>query len=350
MKCETIKDDIWRCNILPEDCNKLSSNSTFWQDVLKSWNQFNYSHNFRVENQLIWYNSRIRINNKPVFWKQNYNKGLKYVYQLFTREGFKREDLVQQEFGLSTLHFNSLKVAIPKEWITFFTSTPPSVFLPLPPHNYDTVCLGQSNLSAKIYKYIADDCTIYYNKWTKWNNELQEEICEDIYTFAQHHKHIFTVTNIAKYRSFQYRILQRGLITNIHLEKWSILPSNLCSFCKEEVETVEHLLYSCPKVKEIWGQLIPFLHEEYGQQQIDLTARNVILNTIVPRKNNIINFICLITKHYIYSQRCLKGQLNVHGLKNAIKKIENIEKYIAVKNDKLAVHSRKWNIQQNLSM
>jgi hypothetical protein len=32
---------------------------------------------------------------------------------------------------------------------------------------------------------------------------------------------------------------------------------NLCNFCKEEPETIEHLLWGCHKVSDLWHELKP---------------------------------------------------------------------------------------------
>ena len=42
------------------------------------------------------------------------------------------------------------------------------------------------------------------------------------------------------------------------------------------------------------------------------------------------------------TQRCLKGQLSLQALKAKIFYLENIEKYVATKNDKLNKHENKW--------
>ena len=36
-----------------------------------------------IEEQIIWYNSLIRVNDEPIFWEKPYNKGLKHVDQRF---------------------------------------------------------------------------------------------------------------------------------------------------------------------------------------------------------------------------------------------------------------------------
>ena len=45
------------------------------------------------------------------------------------------------------------------------------------------------------------------NKYIKWVQELGSGFCEDVFKFGELHQDIYKVTNVAKYRSFQYRLL-----------------------------------------------------------------------------------------------------------------------------------------------
>ena len=112
------------------------------------------------------------------------------------------------------------------------------------PHNYDVVVSQQKrNFSQEVYRYIADDAIILHNKYMKWRNELGEEFCEGLTDFSTMHLQLYSVTNVPKYRSFQYRLLQRALVMNTHLYKWKIRGDELCSFCNEEREVSEHLFF-----------------------------------------------------------------------------------------------------------
>ena len=68
-----------------------------------------------------------------------------------------------------------------------------------------------------------------------------------------------------------------------------------------------------------------------------------MLNRLVEKKGHVINYMCLIVKQYIYAQRCAKKGLNFVVLKERIHMLERVEKYIAVKNFKTAIHNAKWN-------
>ena len=150
------------------------------------------------------------------------------------------------------------------------------------------------------------------------------------------------MTNVPKLRSFQYRLLQRALITNMHLYKWNWVPSNLCTFCQDDQETITHLFYECSMVKNLWTQVIAYLKDTFDISGLHLTAAKVIFNTIVEQKHHVANFICLVTKQFIYRRRCQKEQLVFGILKTHIANIQLMEKYIAVKNKKESVYYKKW--------
>ena len=51
--------------------------SAFWHDVLIAWSEYAYcKQGDNFANQVLWWNSEIRINGSPVFWKKAWSKGL----------------------------------------------------------------------------------------------------------------------------------------------------------------------------------------------------------------------------------------------------------------------------------
>ena len=77
---------------------------------------------------------------------------------------------------------------------------------------------------------------------------MGSDFCDSICDYGKLHLDVYVVTNITKFRSFQYRLLQRGLVTNLQLAKWGIVSSELCSFCHQSVETLVHLFCDCFEV------------------------------------------------------------------------------------------------------
>ena len=342
MRVSSLGENIWRCRISEDDVKQLKIKNTFWENVLTSWSKFNYHKDFRVENQILWYNSCIKIDKKIFFWKNMYLNGLMYVHQLFENQRFKGYEQVKTEFGMGRMKFNSLKAALPVEWKQYFQEEEKITYLPCPPHTYDK-CMGDKNISRKIYKYLGDDIMLVHSKYINWKKEIGEDFTPTLYEFGQLHKEIYKLTNVPKYRSFQYRVMQRSLVTNIQLQKWGIKPEDTCTFCLKHRETITHLLAECEVVQaKIWQKLKQEIASKYQIGDIDLRAENIILNSIAPKKKNVLNFMCLIAKQYIYRCRCQAKELSFESLKREIRQIECIEKYIAIRNGKKQIHDRKW--------
>ena len=211
--------NIWKCRLKRADIMLMNIQNDFWRDVICSWNEYNYYHDFRIENQLIWFNSSIKVAGKVIYWEKCCKKGLLYIYQLFENQHFRSEEQLFQLYDLSVLEVNSLKVAIPLEWKRFFLNTDCKEYFPIPPHSYD-YAIQCENLSRKVYQFIADDAMIIHNKFLKWKNDIGEGFTLTLTDFAASHMDIYRITNVTKFRSFQYRLLQRGVITNVHLQKW----------------------------------------------------------------------------------------------------------------------------------
>ena len=129
MRCDSIQEDIWRCNLAQEHVKQLKIGCEFWEQVLEGWCKYNYVYKNREDNQMIWYNSEILIGSKIFFWRDVYMKGLKFVHQLFCDREFKTHEQVWDEFGLTKLRYNSLKMAIPKYLKVYFTTNGKGIFL-----------------------------------------------------------------------------------------------------------------------------------------------------------------------------------------------------------------------------
>ena len=163
--------------------------------------------------------------------------------------------------------------------------------------------------------------------------------------YRQAHMDIYRCTNIPKYRSFKYRLLQRSLVTNIQLNKWDLIGDNSCSFCSQQPETVLHLITTqCQEVRKLWRDFAHYIVLRFKLRDLQLNDQNILLNNLVNKKHHVVNFLCLITKQYIYAQRCLKKDLSFNQLKLRFNLIENMKKYIAVKKGTIAIHDKKWKL------
>ena len=98
-------------------------------------------------------------------------------------------------------------------------------------------------------------------------------------------------------RSFQYKLVNRILVTNRQLKMYKIKDTDLCEFCNMEIETYKHLFHECVYEKIIWFRIQNLLYP------------NLIFTQNIPVKrinfgfefdtadNNLLNFMMLIIKY-----------------------------------------------------
>ena len=134
-----------------------------------------------------------------------------------------------------------------------------------------------------------------------------------------------------------------AITTNRHLYAWGIISDNKCTFCRKHKETIVHLFVECEKVHELWSEvwneidsMSPF------EASIDQSRKCILLSKPVSTKGHVYNLISLIVKQYIYRQRCLNKSLCSQQIVHEIRKIQSIEKYIAISNNCLYKHEKKW--------
>ena len=89
--------------------------------------------------------------------------------------------------------------------------------------------------------------------------------------------------------------------------------SDKCVFCQTEVESVEHLLFSCKISSVFWKHVLSWLRYN------NITVENLKEEDIIFGKFDVegdfllVNHILLLGKYYIYSQKCQKGMPSLQG-------------------------------------
>ena len=251
--CPSLGELIWSCTLKEKNVDEIGIKSCFWSDVVKAWARYLEKTQLVVENQIIWYNSYITVNSKIIMWKKCISKGLIYVKQMYE---FPRDYVfLHEKYALTKMECNMLYAAIPKEWAEVFEKDTNQYF-PLHPHQYD-ILQAKNKVAREVYGTLKNDRSFIVNKAKKWTCELEYEISSTILVKAI--KNIYVITNAIKLRSFQYRLLVKGVVTNVHLEKWKVLDSNLCTFCGSNAETVIHLFCECVYITQFWEQLKKYL-------------------------------------------------------------------------------------------
>ena len=208
----------------------------------------------------LWLNSDIRMNNEVIYWPNKIANGPWTLCDIYSPESgiLSYSQLTEKypECKLSWLEYGSIVSALPTIWKTQLKQERPPK-----PNDYTykiNTILTKPKISNTIYKEtIEQDSHLskYSNCWYHQHN-ITPEPAEYKRCFSL----LYHITKNVKLRNFQYRLLLNKIITNVDLNAWKIIESSSCTFCGNQVETITHLLYSCPyatKIRNIsvakWG-------------------------------------------------------------------------------------------------
>ena len=113
-----------------------------------------------------------------------------------------------------------------------------------------------------------------------------------------------------------------------------------CSFCKIEDESMKHLMWSCKIISELWKDFLNWLREL--NIIVNINYWNVCFGIYDREYHNFLNMVILLMKRFIYKSRVQEKEPRFDDFKNWVSFIETVEKHIAKKNDKYALHLKKW--------
>ena len=75
-----------------------------------------------------------------------------------------------------------------------------------------------------------------------------------------------------------------------------------------------HLFLWCPKVQELWTSFEDYV-KRFNESKITFNANTVFFNELVRSPISVVNFLCLVVKYYIYTQRCLAKNVDFQHLR-----------------------------------
>ena len=100
-------------------------------------------------------------------------------------------------------------------------------------------------------------------------------------------------------REFQFKLLNKYIVTNAFLYKIGVASSPVFSFCGKENESLEHIFIYCNCTEELWAEVIKWL------RSLNVTINNLNNKEIMLGMPNcedelFVNHVLLITKQYLY--------------------------------------------------
>ena len=117
----------------------------------------------------------------------------------------------------------------------------------------------------------------------------------------------------SKLREFQFKILNRIVFTNEKLFRFGMADSASCAFCQREVESIEHLLFSCKVSSSFWKHVLSWLRDY--NIFVDNLKEDVIFGKFDIADDFLLFYhVLLLGKFYIYSQKWQNGVPSHRGL------------------------------------
>ena len=331
---EVLGDYVWECNISEKDIKKYWVKDNFWSGVWIAWSKIHFTNEVNRK-QLLWLNSNVRIDKKPFMWKKPFKKGLIYISQLFEGNAFISERVAKDQFELDIMQFNSLRKVLhlykkASEQVTETKQT----------QIFKQFCITKKPGSF-YYKRMMSDMNLQYNTYIMWNVRIKPVM--DYNYFLKLFRNVRMITNYNKLRSFQYRLLQLSLVLNTQLKKWNITDTELCTYCNEYTETIEHIFFECTNAQKLLSEvnrITNYYHKTANNY--DLNVKNVIFNDIEENPLALVNFIVLVIKSTIYTNRCLNKRCSVKEIEEKVEMFRKCELYNAKRTGKNKIYYKKW--------
>ena len=303
---------------------EIKSNCTnkFWWDVLEAWKKLILKLKPTSASDImgisIWNNGNIRIDNNAVFYRRWYSKNIYFIKDLLDEYGHLLSyEQFQEKYNVQTnlLEFTGIKTAI----VNYLRRSQIDVsheacFNCHWPFNVKLIMKTRKG-STYIYKLFTKK-NVAPNSQQKWNRVFGNIHLswKDIYTIPA------KCCSNTKMHWFQYRIMHRIIATNDLLMKMNIRQNNLCTFCNQEIEKIEHLFWHCNIVNQFWETVEQWVLEK-NNYMLNVDKYRAIFgipNTswaMIP-----INYILIVTRHYIYKCRISSSNLNHLSWANYVKK------------------------------
>ena len=263
----------------------------FYYSLLELWSK--YGNTMPVDKQeFIWYNKQLCVNGKSVYYKDFHKAGAWYIKDLYQSGGTPvpfnvwvsrgvRPQYLIKWMGLikKTKSLWTRSSLSPSEEPTQLVLTNKGQIRQLNSKIIYSELLGQKigfdACVPRIAKYLQNSDTILWSNVYRRANKVPLD---------------------TKTKEFQYKFLHDLLANNYWLHKWKIKQSNICHLCDNEVDTIEHMFWSCEATQRFWVDVSTFCNTNLYEMTIDKTS--VLLGTDEPVLCNII----FMAKIYLYNK------------------------------------------------
>ena len=324
---------LFHCNY---DVKDIPITSQFYSELLKWWSDFREEFDTERDRQnIVWNNKEIRINNKPVFYKNFFESGIIYVSNLlFHLNNTDSFNIISQKISrTNVLIWAGLRHSVPSYLKTTncISSTTPLSF------RIDNKGFDAMKKKSKDYYILIKSRKAQLpnnSRLLKHDFNLTDDQLKEVFILP----HNLAFEPYVK--AFQYEILNSILYTNSKLYKIGYTAVDKCSFCELEPKTLPHLFFHCVYSQLYWKRFESYYYS-LTKEFVHFTLQDILIG-IITSKCPLLNYLLLIAKVYLWDCRRSKMLPNIIGPKLKVKNKYETEKYICIKNNTIEKFTRKW--------
>ena len=319
-------ENLFRCNLNVKDAKEvIKVTDPLLKEILEYWTEANFERQITSEinfrEQGLWFNSLIRIANKPIFFKEWSEKGITKVkdLQMTGTNRFLPLNALASKYDIKPrpLGFYGLVSAVKslRKTVTEVDE--------IKNQNPETLCdriMKSQRPGPLIYKkFIKANSltpTNSQNKWLQDCNYLEEE---NTFNWKLAYLLAPSCTKSTKLIEFQFKFLHRRIPTNNFLFKIGRKENENCTFCHSASETLIHLFWSCHVTSSFWERMVDWL-----QENLLISSEYTLLNITAlglrpdphPKHTLQLNYIYLLARYHIWKAKLEETSPNfVHFLR-----------------------------------
>ena len=248
--------------------------------------------------QVVWGNPIFKFQNKCIHFENWIKGGIIYVKDLFDMQGnFHNEGFILSKIPSKRDWIREYTIVkrVLKPYLALF-NTSLANFVNI--KNTNDILFYNKNKNVTVPLLTLKSNDIYHNLILKiatrhymeknWCPKFDKKFNHDDWRLIYRRK----VGGILckKLSEFNYKITHNLVYTGYILSKWKFGISSKCVVCGEN-ETVEHMLFECTRVKNIWKRVGEILKVDISWHHIVLGLDEVNTKQINVTRNNIITII-----------------------------------------------------------
>ena len=339
--------DIWNCNIHYKDISKIQCKSEIWHSIWKAWAIVSYKSLDEIDtvgeimNQVIWFNSHMKLHNNFHFYPMMYKKGIIKIIHLMDNTQtrlltFQEATIKYGNIG-NFLQYMAVLRMIPQFWKCKMSSGNIAI---VAPESLVKSLSEKDKISNRIYSMLLIDRSRPDGARLIWNERLQTDLTIEEWETIRTNSYYVSLST--KLRYFQVRLLSNKITTRDRRVKWTQGLDTTCQLCKRNHETIMHIMWYRSEIKRFWEIFKRWCNYIFDIQVLLSHPATIIYNNYKGPHRRMINTMILIAKQYIYACTCLEEKVKFNKFYQEIIRVYYVELQIAHDNGYTRKHALKW--------